>query len=449
VVDQLKSPEQFMAKVAYLYSAPEESSSDVLEFKDGRVFERYSQPQKIADQTIGRVWSFRDVTERRHLEEHLRQAQKMEAIGRLAGGIAHDFNNLLMIMMGHCREFANQDADRQILRYSAEQIMQAAERAASLTKQLLAFSRRQVLAPQVLGVNSLLTGLSTMLRRLIGEDIDLSVTFAESEVYVEADPGQLEQVIVNLVVNARDAMPGGGRLLLGAQSVELAETRSRGTAFVPRGAYVLLTVSDTGMGLDQHTLPRIFEPFFTTKEPGKGTGLGLSTAYGIIRQSKGYILVESESGSGTTFEIYLPRVGTPCATITPEQQSPQPYRGSETILIVEDEDGIRLLTRTFLEQQGYTVLEASNGEDAFQIAKSYSMRIHLLLTDVVMPGIRGTELAQRLLSDRPDLRVLFVSGYPEEGIADPSTAVLQKPFPMHELGARIREILDKTRASAA
>jgi CheY-like chemotaxis protein len=266
---------------------------------------------------------------------------------------------------------------------------------------------------------------------------------------VAADPAQFDQVIVNLAVNARDAMPKGGRLTIRAQSVDLAEGRTRGTASVPGGNYVVLTVSDTGSGMDREMLPRIFEPFFTTKELGHGTGLGLSTAYGIVRQSHGYILVDSELGRGTTFEIYLPRLAAPAVGATAQVFSDVSCRGSETILLVEDEEGIRILTKAFLEQQGYTALVASNGLEALSLAQDYLLPIHMLLTDVVMPGIRGTELAERLLKQRPGTQVLYISGYPEEEIADPAAAFLQKPFPMEALGARMRQMFDKGRASAA
>jgi PAS domain S-box-containing protein len=448
VVDQLKLPAQFMSKVKALYASPSESSYDVLEFKDGRVFERYSQPQKIGEKTVGRVWSFRDVTEHRQLEEYLRQAQKMEAIGRLAGGIAHDFNNLLMVIMGHCEELkAGNDIAK--MRHSTEEILAASLRAASLTKQLLAFSRRQVLAPRLLDVNTILSDLSGMLRRLIGEDIELLISPSESAAYVSADPAQLDQVIVNLIVNARDAMPKGGRLALQAETVELGEDRPNDAASVPPGNYVLVKVSDTGTGMTQETLSRIFEPFFTTKELGQGTGLGLATAYGVVKQSNGHILVHSAVGQGTTFEIYLPRVD-PASSITVVPSPPNgSCHGSETILLVEDQESIRVLTKTFLEQQGYTVLAAGNGMEALSIVDGYPRSIHLLVTDVVMPDIRGTEVAERLLKCWPSMPIIYISGYSDEEITDSSAAFLQKPFRMQELGAKIRSMLDKSRASAA
>jgi PAS domain S-box-containing protein len=448
VLDQLKFPALFMSKVKALYASPNESSYDVLEFKDGRVFERYSQPQTIAGKTVGRVWSFRDVTEHRQLEDYLRQAQKMEAIGRLAGGIAHDFNNLLMVIMGNCEELKTRN-DIANMRHSTEEILAAALRAASLTKQLLAFSRRQVMAPRLLDVNLTLGDLSTMLRRLIGEDIELLISSSESPAYVSTDPAQLDQVIVNLVVNARDAMPKGGRLTLQVQIVELGEAHTKGTASVPPGNYVLIKVIDTGTGMTRETLSRMFEPFFTTKELGQGTGLGLATAYGVVRQSNGYILAQSSVGQGTTFEIYLPRVdGASSVNVVPSLPNGS-CRGSETILLVEDQESLRLLIKGFLEQQGYTVLAAGNGMEALSLVDRCTQPIHLLVTDVVMPDIRGTELAERLLKCRPNTQVIYISGYSDAEITDSGAAFLQKPFRMQELGAKIREMLDKSRASAA
>lgn len=448
VLDQLRSPAQFMAKVKALYANPSESSFDVLEFKDGRVFERYSQPQNIGERTVGRVWSFRDVTEHRRLEDYLRQAQKMEAIGRLAGGIAHDFNNLLMVIMGHCDVLKTRN-DAATMKHSADEISAAAMKAASLTRQLLAFSRRQVLEPRLLDVNAVLSDLSTMLRRLIAEDIELVISLCELPAYVSADPAQLDQVILNLVVNARDAMPKGGRLTLQAQLIDLCEPCRKGTASVPPGSYVLIRVSDTGTGMSPQTLARIFEPFFTTKELGQGTGLGLATTYGVVRQSNGYILVDSLLAQGTTFEIYLPRVDAASSNRVTLSAPAKALCGSETILLAEDQESLRILIKTFLEQKGYTVLVAQNGREALSLANHYPDAIHLLVTDVVMPDIRGTELADRLLKERPDIHIIYISGYPDEDITGSAVAFLQKPFGMQELGTKIRHILDGNRPSAA
>lgn len=448
VLDQLKSPAEFMSRVKALYASPDESSYDVLDFKDGRVFERYSQPQKVGEKTVGRVWSFRDVTEHKRLEDYLRQAQKMEAIGRLAGGIAHDFNNLLMVIMGHC-DVLKASSDAAITKHSIDEISTAAMRAASLTRQLLAFSRRQVLEPRLLDVNVALSGLSTMLRRLIGEDIELVIKWSEVPAYVSADPAQLDQVIVNLAVNARDAMPKGGRLMLQAEIVKFAESCTKGTASIPPGHYVLLKVSDTGLGMTKQTLSRIFEPFFTTKELGQGTGLGLATVYGIVRQSSGYILVESAVGQGTTFEIYLPYDKEASSISVAPRSTVSSLQGSETILLAEDQESLRILIKTFLEGKGYRVLAANSGVEALSLADSYAGAIHMLVTDVVMPDIRGTELADRLLMQRPKIDLLYMSGYPDEGLSDLSAAFLQKPFGMLDLGAKIRSILDRRRSSAA
>lgn len=447
VLDQLKSPSQFMSKVKALYANPNESSYDVLEFKDGRVFERYSQPQKINEKTVGRVWSFRDVTEHKRLEEYLRQAQKMEAVGRLAGGVAHDFNNLLMVIMGHCDILKTGDHSA-TMKHSVDQISAAAMRAASLTRQLLAFSRRQVLEPSLLDFNAVLSDLSTMLRRLIAEDIEVVINLSQSAVYVFADPAQLDQVILNLVVNARDAMGKGGRLTLEVEVAQLDEPCTKGTASVPAGNYVLLKVSDTGTGMSEQILSRIFEPFFTTKELGQGTGLGLATAYGVVRQSNGYILVESQVGKGTTFEIYLPRVDATSGISSPPSSPVRSLSGSETILLAEDQESLRILIKAFLEQQGYTVLVAENGREALSLLETYADTIHMLVTDVVMPEARGTEVAERSAKCRPDMQVIYISGYLDEEITDSSASFLQKPFGMQELGAKIRTALDMSRARA-
>ena len=350
--------------------------------------------------------------------------------------------------MGHC-DVLKASSDAAITKHSIDEISTAAMRAASLTRQLLAFSRRQVLAPRLLDVNVALSGLSTMLRRLIGEDIELVIKWSEVPAYVSADPAQLDQVIVNLAVNARDAMPKGGRLMLQAEIVKFAESCTKGTASIPPGHYVLLKVSDTGLGMTKQTLSRIFEPFFTTKELGQGTGLGLATVYGIVRQSSGYILVESAVGKGTTFEIYLPYDKEASSISVAPRSTVSSLQGSETILLAEDQESLRILIKTFLAGRGYRVLAANSGVEALSLADSYAGAIHMLVTDVVMPDIRGTELADRLLMQRPKIDLLYMSGYPDEGLSDLSAAFLQKPFGMLDLGAKIRSILDRRRSSAA
>ena len=389
-----------------------------------------------------------DVTERRALEQQLRQSQKMEAIGRLAGGIAHDFNNLLMVISGYSEFLLEGLGPDQSLRGPAQEISAAAERATSLTRQLLAFSRKQMLAPKVLDLNDVVTENLRMLTRLIGEDIDLVMIPGPELVPVKVDPGQIEQVILNLAVNARDAMPQGGKLTIETNNVTLDENYARIHAPVRPGEYVMLAISDTGVGMDSETQSRIFEPFFTTKGP-KGTGLGLSTVYGIVKQSGGYIWVYSEPGKGTSFKIYFPRAveaepvpAEPAAAV----ESAEPPR--ETILLVEDEGNLRRLTRHFLENQGYTVLEAADGAAAVQIAVAHQGTIHLLLTDVIMPGMNGRELAQRVSEIRPNIKVLYMSGYTENAIGhngtlDAGVTLLQKPFNLQALKAKVREVLDQ------
>ena len=389
-----------------------------------------------------------DVTERRALELQLRQSQKMEAVGRLAGGIAHDFNNLLMVISGYCEFLLARIGDDPALRGPAQEIANASERATALTRQLLAFSRKQMLAPKVLDLNAVVTENLKMLTRMIGEDIDLVMVPGADIGAVKADPGQIEQVIMNLAVNARDAMPHGGKLTIETGNVTLDENYARFHAPVKPGDYVMLAISDTGMGMDAETQNHIFEPFFSTKGP-KGTGLGLSTVYGIVKQSEGYIWVYSELGKGTTFKIYLPRIGAAGETIAAQTTTPviSAERGGETILIVEDEADVRRLGRQYLEMQGYRVLEAPEGAAAIQISNSYSGPIHLLLTDVIMPGMNGRELAQRISALRPDTRVLYMSGYTENAIGhngtlDAGITLLQKPFTLPALKAKVREVLD-------
>ena len=389
-----------------------------------------------------------DVTERRALEQQLRQSQKMEAIGRLAGGIAHDFNNLLMVISGYSEFLLDRLGPEPALRTPAQEIASAAVRATSLTRQLLAFSRKQMLAPRILDLNAVVTENLKMLTRVISEDIDLVMVPATGLGAVRADVGQVEQVIMNLAVNARDAMPSGGKLTIETSNVSLDEDYARFHAPLVPGNYVMLAITDTGAGMDSETQSRIFEPFFTTKGP-KGTGLGLSTVYGIVKQSGGYIWVYSEPGKGTAFKIYLPRVAevadSPAQVTAPAKSASA--AGTETILLVEDEANLRYLARQFLDKQGYRVLEAADGAAAMQIALVREAVIHLLLTDVVMPGMNGRELAQRILEIRPDVKVLYMSGYTENvigrnGMLDEGVRLLQKPFTLHDLKSKVREVLD-------
>ena len=396
-----------------------------------------------------------DVTERRALEQQLRQSQKMEAVGRLAGGIAHDFNNLLMVISGYSEFLLERLGAHPDLRAPAQEIASAAERASSLTRQLLAFSRKQMLAPKIVYLNSIVTENLKMLTRMIGEDIDLVMLPAENLWPVRADAGQIEQVIMNLAVNARDAMPSGGKLTIEISNVTLDEEYARVHAPVRPGDYVMLALSDTGGGMDAETQSHIFEPFFTTKGP-KGTGLGLSTVYGIIKQSGGYIWVQSDVGKGTTFRIYLPRVaaiGEPAAAqVSAPEETRAVEPGTETILVVEDEANLRYLARQYLEKQGYKVIEAADGAVAMQIAVAHEGVIHLLLTDVIMPGMNGRELAQRISEIRPNVKVLYMSGYTENvvgrnGTLDADVRLLQKPFNLRDLKAKVREVLDATTVS--
>jgi len=406
---------------------------------------------KDASKTVTFEIFTEDVTEQRALEQQLRQSQKMEAIGRLAGGIAHDFNNLLMVISGYSEFLLERLGPDPGLRGPAKEISAAAERATSLTRQLLAFSRKQMLTPKVLDLNAVITENLKMLTRLIGEDIDLVMIPGSELGAVKADPGQIEQVILNLAVNARDAMPRGGKLTIETANVTLDEAYARVHAPVQPGDYTMLAITDTGVGMDTETQTRIFEPFFTTKGT-KGTGLGLSTVYGIVKQSGGYIWVYSEPGKGTSFKIYMPHV-TAEEVAAVEQPAITPVTAletpRETILVVEDEVNLRRLTRQFLDNQGYTVLEAADGAAAVQICVAHQGIIHLMLTDVIMPGMNGRELAQRVSEIRPNMKVLYMSGYTENAIGhngtlDAGITLLQKPFTLHALKAKVREVLDQT-----
>ena len=394
----------------------------------------------------GVVINARDVTERRSLERQLLQAQKMEAVGRLAGGIAHDFNNVLTAIFGYADLLTEEFPAGSPARQDLEEIRKAATRASALTRQLLAFSRQQVLAPVVLSVNDLVADVDKMLRLLVGEDVELRLILARDAGNVRADSGQLQQVIMNLVVNARDAMPTGGTLVIETADAELTEQYAELHQAVIPGRYVMLAVSDTGVGMDAQTKARIFEPFFTTKEKGKGTGLGLSTVYGIVKQSGGYVWVYSELGHGTTIKLYLPRVDAPAEPQAPPRETAT-LTGTETILLAEDDDILRPLTKGLLAKLGYTVLDAESAEQALAVAGARQGPIHLLVADVVMPGASGRELARRLAQSRPETRVLYVSGYTDDaivhhGMLEPGLKFLQKPFTPAALARKVREVLD-------
>lgn len=578
VLEQLKFPERFMGKVRELYASPGEESFDVLEFKDGRVFERYSMPMRSEGAILGRVWSFRDVTERKrveetvvqakndwedtfdnmmdavtvvdtefnivrsnraarellklplldgtlpvkcfkyyhgtstppegcpsctcfstalsstaemfepHLNRHLelraiprfdrdrrvvgvihvvrditdrkrhdedlrkssdmlRQSQKMEAIGRLAGGVAHDFNNLLTVIGGYSDLLAQRLPPDSPYREGVEQIRKAATRASSLTRQLLAFSRKQVIAPSVADLNEVVAGIETMLRRLIGEDIDLVTVLRPDLWNVRIDTGQIEQVLLNLAVNARDAMPGVGKLLVETENKRIDEGMITRPGFGPPGEYVILSVRDTGSGMDEETLSHIFEPFFTTKEKGRGTGLGLSTVYGIVKQSDGYIAVESRPGEGSTFRIYLPRCDERSDSDLVATSPSDVGGGRETVLLVEDDEMVRDYMRTTLSSGGYTLLEAANGEEAILLLLRRDRPIDLMITDVIMPKMGGKELNDWLATNRPKVKVLFVSGYVDNELLrgqrfEQGEAYLQKPFTPEALLRTVRKMFD-------
>ena len=417
-----------------------------------RVFEAHVQPLRGSEgELTGIIAVALDITDRKHLADQLRQSQKMQAVGELAGGVAHDFNNLLMVVKGHAEMLIDRLPPTSPQRFNVEQIQTAAERAASLTRQLLAFSRKQVLQARVLDLNEVVGGMIQMVSRVIDENIELAFLPGAKLGNVKADPSQIEQVVLNLVVNARDAMPGGGRLTIETSGVELDKNYTVQHAIVDfePGPYVMLTVADTGCGMDAQTQARIFEPFFTTKESGRGTGLGLATVYGVVKQSGGYIWVYSEPGQGSTFKVYLPRVAASAENASVEKIISAPASGSETILFVEDEQGVRELVREYLSGCGYSVLEASDGVQALEIAAMHPGAIQMLITDVVMPRLSGRELAAQIASSRRNLKVLYISGYTDDsvfrhGVLEGGMEFLQKPFNLKALAQKIREILDGT-----
>ena len=428
--------------------------------KDGRVIVvRLSGcPSSIADEPADEPEEAleliaEDITDRRQLEEQLRQAQKMDAVGRLAGGVAHDFNNLLMVINGYTEVLLEQLEKDSAMHHKVQSIQQAADRAVTLTRQLLAFSRKQLLELKVVDVNSVIGEMERLLRPLIGENIELITRLSPDAGHTRVDAGQLEQVIMNLVVNAKDAMPAGGKLTLQSTDVTVRQEFNE-QRFIQPGRYSVISVSDTGHGMDKETQSRIFEPFFTTKEKGKGTGLGLSTVYGIVKQSGGYVFAQSDLGTGTAFHVYLPRVEDPAEELSPAQSPQNEAGGSETVLLVEDEESVRELVRVTLVSRGYKVLDAENGECGLRLAATCNEHIDILITDVVMPGIGGRELAKKLVALRPTMSVLYLSGYTEDavitqGAIGPGTAFLQKPFTLQNLAKKVREVIHSQTAPKA
>jgi len=405
---------------------------------------------RLDDPSVGAiVVNARDMTDRRKLEEQLRMSQKMEAVGQLAGGVAHDFNNLLTAILGYCNLMLDDMPPDDPRRADLDEIRAAGERAAALTRQLLAFSRRQMLQPQSVHLNAIVQQMEKLLRRLISEDVELSTKLAADLLTVRVDPAAIEQILVNLAVNARDAMPLGGRLTIETANVELDETYAVMHVTMPPGRYVMLAVGDTGEGMDSATRARVFEPFFTTKEQGKGSGLGLATVYGMVKQSGGFIWVYSEPGHGTMFKVYFPPAeqrAAASASEHPGRRTSDGKQGWETVLLVEDEAAVRALAREVLRRHGYVVLEARHGVDALRVAERHNDEIHLMITDVVMPHMSGRDLAERLARVRPKMKVLFMSGYTDHALMHreltPGSAFLQKPFTPEGFARKVRSVLD-------
>jgi two-component system cell cycle sensor histidine kinase/response regulator CckA len=436
---QLQNSAEFLAKVRELYSSPEATSFDILHLKEGRIFERYSQPQRIGERVVGRVWSFRDVTQARRLEQELRQSQKMEAVGRLAGGVAHDFNNLLMLMSGYLNQLANDPSLASGHMSVIEQLLATTKRGASLTRQLLAFSRKDQGTPTVADLNALVLDMEGLLRRLLSDTIRLEIALSNDPLYVFLDVNQVELAIMNLAVNAQDAMPGGGTLSISTWNEALAGEDGKKSST----NHAVLEVTDTGHGMTADIQAHVFEPFFTTKETGKGTGLGLATVYGIVQRAEGEIKISSRLNQGTSVRVYLPQSAVaPGTKISAPEKLAAPH-GHETILLAEDEAGIRAMTRAYLEGLGYRVLEAGNGTEAVTLSSEYRGTIDLVLTDVMMPGMRGDSVVQVIRQDRPGIQAIYISGFAEGDNIDRALEILEKPFEFPDLARRIRALLDR------
>ena len=421
--------------------------------KNGQIINTtlHALPEKDdSGKVTGARSAFIDITKSKHLEKQLIQSQKMEAIGTLAGGVAHDFNNILTTIIGYADlMLITVDTDKP-LSEEINEIKIAGERAAALTRQLLAFSRKQIIQPMILDLNKLLTGIEKMFVRLIGEDVEIKIILESALWKVEIDPGQMEQVIMNLVVNARDAMPNGGKLIIETANMDLDGNYFAEHGIVEKrpGSYVMLTISDTGSGMDKEVQKHIFDPFYTTKEKGKGTGLGLSTIFGIVKQNKGFIWIYSEPGQGSTFKIYLPKVKGDVKVEEEEQISVENVGGSEIVLIVEDDKSLRKLARTVLKQKGYKVLVAENGEDALRVSKEHKGPIDLMIADVVMPKMSGKETAERLQPLYPQMKIIYMSGYTDDsiihrGVLAPGLNFIEKPFTPEMLARKVREVLNK------
>jgi len=451
-----KNPSDFQKLKELLDSANEFKDVEVgLKRRDGAPITVRCTGRRVKEEHLG-VPCFdvfaEDVTERRILERQLQMAGKMEAVGRLSGGIAHDFNNLLGVIIGYSQVLKRRLDPGSALLEHAEEIEKAGQRAASLTRQLLAFSRQQILTPAVLNMNDLILDMAKMLPRLLGEDIAVSTSLYADLGMVKADQGQIEQVIMNLAVNARDAMLQGGKLLIETANVELDQAYAWQHPGAKPGHYVMLSLTDSGIGIDAETLAHIFEPFFTTKELGKGTGLGLATVYGVVKQSGGYIWVDSKPGQGASFQIFLPRIEETARTVAATMPLAQTTGGSETILLVEDAESLRKLTRSFLESRGFRVLVAQNGEEAIEVEARHSAKIDLLLTDVVMPGMNGRVLSEKLQPKQPAMRILYMSGYTDSfiaghGVLERGTVLLNKPFTEDALIGKVREVLDREKTA--